>query len=144
MRATSLVTVLMALVSFAAAQGANCSTPCYKIPDILQADNNPCGISKIDPPDGCHCEFLERAKSHNLYKHNTGTKIEIYPGNVLHLWCHNSHCLRFTYCSISVRYMWAWKSVPEENGEYELPPYNDCCTLPKGTVTEAWLREPGY
>lgn len=140
MRATSLVAaVLTAHISIAAAQGADCNKECTEIDP--SDPNNPCGphVPPVPPGPDCHCYGLKRALSGDLYQHRKDTKIEIYQDNVLHMWCHNSRCWSWQYCSLAIR-----MSGTGANRRFLLPAYNDCCKLPPGFIDFADMKEKGW
>ena len=85
------------------------------------------------------CLPLERSDDNTLVYHITNTKVEITSDNVLHMWCHDSKCLRDYYCRIRIRYRNTDKSI-----NFELPAYNDCCTLPPGYIADAEMKDIGY
>lgn len=141
MKSTALVAMLVAHFGASYAQG-NCTKDCRKI-DVTDA-TNPCGLAvPWEKRRHCECEWLFRAKSFNLYRHKKNTKVEIYPDNVLHLWCHNSGCWRFNCCRILITYLDS-NDQNSHGGNYELPGYNDCCQLPKGFIALATMFKIGY
>lgn len=141
MRALTLVAVFIAPFSFAD-QVPDCTKKCYRIPNTEVAQDNPCGAIDYDV-DNCHCRDLKRGKTGTLFEHWKGTKVELSTDNVLHMWCHNSNCIRFHYCGITIQYH-EFNDQMANNGVYVLPGYDDCCTLPAGYVDLASMHEPGW
>lgn len=147
MQTTTLVAVLMAYFALAAAQGLDCNKMCRKIdPYSLDFAKNPCDrAAYVRPGTSCHCWDLARNGDSTLHAHRKGTKVAIFPDNIVHLWCHDSHCLNEQYCRLDVRYREGQPAAVLANGgSYLLPEYNDCCTIPKGYVEFATIREFGW
>lgn len=138
MKATILLAVLMA--NFTAIY-ADCNKACVKI-DINDS-NNPCGyVNQHSGQRGCQCVNLGRARSNDLYLHQTNTKVEIYDDNAIHMFCYNSDCYRDYYCRIDISYRDAGDKG--NDGNYELPAYNDCCKFPGGYIDSATMYDIGY
>lgn len=139
MRATTLVAVFVAQLSFVAAQGPHCDRRCKSIPQIT-SENNPCGPALANPNSALYAP-LSPGSGSTFFLHKTNTKIEIDNANVVHLWCHNSACWNKDYCRLHVK-IYAANGAVEEL-DYVLPGYNDCCSLPPGNVWGAYMS-PQY
>lgn len=140
MKSTTLTAVLIA--HFGASRSYaqwDCRQKCLKINST--DPTNPCGPTA---PSGelCNCAHLRRAESDNLFIHKYNSKIEIYHDNGIHMFCHNSDCYRDDACRITITYR--NDAGTANNGDYELPAYDECCTFPEGYINAAVIHYIGY
>lgn len=132
MKSTTLVAMLIAHFGASHAQG-DCSPPCKRLQNGGAACN---GIRTPDPTwTWCKCEDLIRSNDNTLYVHKTNTKVEILHDNTLHMWCHNSGCYRYEFCRIRIGY-----AAGSGGGDFILPGYQQCCTLPAGYIEDAKMH----
>lgn len=135
MKSTTLVALLTAHFGASYAQW-DCRDMCRTI--NIKDNSNACGPTVLSRWH-CYCNSLYRAHSNDLYIHETNSKIEIYHDNTLHMFCHDSKCLRDVACRIFVTY----RDSSTNDGSYELPAYNSCCTLPAGYIQSAVIFDIG-
>lgn len=142
MKATILVAAFVACWTNVYAE--DCNKPCRTVdPTTDDPGKNPCGHANLHyGGPGCQCDVLERDGNNELFKHKTNTKILIDHSNNLHMYCHNSGCLRFQYCRITIHYVDT--AIRFQDGSYELPAYGDCCHLPSGFINDGTIHDIGF
>ncbi|KAH9844934.1 hypothetical protein Tdes44962_MAKER07045 [Teratosphaeria destructans] len=152
MRPLAILGVLSTCYSASSAVYLDCGKSpkkCYKLPTDPKLFQAPppvgCGPDKPPPwPGNQHLIDLRLNEDVNLFTEARETFLEIeHVGNVVKMACHNSHCLRFKYCILSVHYTDAAIN-DSDGGYYMLPTYQDCCTLPAGRIDGGAIYEIGW